>query len=52
MKGGIKDYSDVCQRFGDDFRVVSTLMYAKVLGKASGWFQSLQFEKFKGIGCM
>ena len=43
MKGGIKDYSDVCQRFGDDFRVVSKLMYyAKVLGKALGWFQSLQ----------
>ena len=32
MKGGIKDYSDVCQSFVKSSRVASKLMYAKVIG--------------------
>ena len=48
MKGGIEAHRDVCQRFGDDFRVVSELMFAKVLEKALGWLQSSQRLKVQG----
>jgi hypothetical protein len=32
VKGGMEDYSDVCQSFVESFRVASKMMYAKVIG--------------------
>ena len=45
MKGGIKDYSDVCQSFVESFRVASKLIYAKVIGE--GFRVVSKFEALK-----